>query len=245
MKKIILVTLFLFALSSVAFASPLTDYSKGNWALDLNYRVNNSYDASADVTGTDFSTGKQKLDGKNNLELGLTFSLGNNLALQYRQANPKGDWSYTDTYENEYSRSVGVEAKTRVEEYNVLYKVNKNLSAFTGYVNAKPSASLSAIDGEENIGVSLTGHNKNIWQVGLMGTVPIKDKLTAYGIAAVGNDYHNLEAGVGYQITKDLDFNVNYRILKVEKMDVANYDGYTLTTDTKVKGWGFGLTQKM
>lgn len=84
-------------------------------------------------------------------------------------------------------RSVDVEAKTRVEEYNVLYKVNKNFSALTGYVNAKPSASLSATDGEENIGVSLTGHNKNIWQVGMMGTVPIKDKFTAYGIAAVGN----------------------------------------------------------
>lgn len=245
MKKVILVTLFLFALSSVALASPLTDYSKGKVALDLNYRVNNSYDASADVAGTDFSTGQQELDGENNLELGFTFGLGNNLALQYRQANPKGDWSYTGTSGEEYSLSAGIEAKTRVEEYNVLYKVNKNLSAFTGYVNAKPSASVSATNGEESVGVSLTGHNKHIWQVGLMGTVPIKDKFTAYGIAAVGNDYHNLEAGVGYQITKDLDFNVNYRILKVEKMDVANYDGYTLTTDTKVKGWGFGLTQKL
>ena len=287
MKKCIMAILFIFVLSSVAFASPLTDYSKGKAALDINYRVSPDYDV--DARAGDINIMKQakdaglptSFDGDSNVEWGFTYGIGNNWALQYRQATPKGKLTlanFNQKFDQEpglvaqaqpslnpleevlhygygfEAANVNIEAKTRTEEYNVLYKLDKNFSLFTGVVRATPSAklnvSLGRYDGDELISgggnISTQGHDKNIWQFGFVAVKPLNKDLTTYGIAALGSDYHNWEAGLGYKITKDIEFNVNYRDMKIEDMKIANLsipgENYDVKTDTKVKGWGFGVT---
>lgn len=277
MKKIVMVVLFVFALSSVAFASPLTDFSKGKAALDINYRVSPDYDLNARVNDFNVNAEAKKIglptnfDGDNNLEWGFTYGIGNNWALQYRQATPKGnltliDYSRPDREENVvnstpiqdflydshlHAVNVNLEAKTRVDEYNVMYKMDKNFSLFTGLVKASPSLKVNAsVQPNRNQlpfsgNVSFQGEDKNIWQFGVVAVKPLNNDFTTYGIASVGSDYHNWELGLGYKIAKDLEFNVNYRDMKIDNMKFANFTtpnhSYDLTTDTKIKGWGFGV----
>lgn len=258
MKKLVMAILFVFAISSVAFASPLTDYSKGKAALDLNYRVSPDYNASIGVDGVkELNSGKVAFDGDSNLEWGFTYGIGNNWALQYRQATPKGSLSIANDPrvpsfaaeggDGYISNNTNLEAKTRVEEYNVLYKLDKNISLFTGVVKANPSLKISGNlflfpDGD----VTIQGHDKNIWQFGLVASKPLNDKLTTYGIASFGSDYRNWEAGLGYKIAKDVELNVNYRDMKVDNMKVASlsdgYESHDVKSDTQIKGWGFGVT---
>lgn len=256
MKKYVLAIVFIFALSSVAFASPLTDYSKGKAALDINYRVSPDYDFEAGVKGTEFQTGKVAFDGDSNIEWGFTYGIGNNWALQYRQATPKGTLAIplcrndvrqvasskieSKDYEGPEIPTLNFESKTRVEEYNVLYKLDKNFSAFTGIVRANPSVKASFSPIVDHLAIQ--GDDKNIWQFGVVAVKPLNKDFTTYGIASFGSDYRNWEVGLGYKVAKDIDFNVNYRDMKVEDMKLANILGANVSTDTEVKGWGFGVS---
>ena len=287
MKKIVMAVLFIFALSSVAFASPLTDFSKGKAALDINYRVSPDYDLDARVNDFNVNAAAKeiglptKFDGDSNLEWGFTYGIGNNWALQYRQATPKGKLTLVDyKYKNNDgddgevltlkaaqsnniiqdiledspfdAAKLSLTSKTRVEEYNVMYKLDKNFSLFTGIVKASPSLKANASaklywdDASYSGDVSIQGHDKNIWQFGVVAVKPLNKDFTTYGIASVGSDYRNLEVGLGYKVAKDLEFNVNYRDLKVDDMKFANFTtpekSYNLTTDAEIKGWGFGVT---
>lgn len=258
MKKVVLTVLLVFILSSVAMASPLTDFSRGNAALDINYRANADYNVDPGIDGKG-KLGDVAFDSNNNLEWGYTYGIGNNWAMQYRQATLKGTLGlYNGNYgqsesEKRYSTTTinaNVEAKAKVEEYNVLYKINKNLIAFTGAVKVAPSARLNlGISPYGSGDIAIAGHDKNIWQFGLQGVVPFADKYTGYGIAAYGSDYRNLEAGVGYQISKNVEFNVNYRDIKIDNMTMVGVNipdsGIgDVTSDVHQKGFGFGLTYK-
>lgn len=267
MKKVVLAVLFVFALSSVAMASPLTDFSKGKAALDLNYRSNPDYDVTFGVKGTDLRSDKIAFDGDNNFEWGFTYGIGNNWAMQYRQATPKGKLSLINesipkpsgdqevyTAGGLTALNVGLQAKAKVDEYNVLYKMDKNFTLFTGIVKASPSVKLygsadwmwePVFSGD----IALAGHDKNIWQFGLQAVYPFADKFTGYGIASVGSDYRNWEVGVGYQLSKDVEFNVNYRNMKIDNMTMVGlsipaYGIGNVTSDVETKGFGFGVTYK-
>ncbi|MEG6584811.1 hypothetical protein [Dendrosporobacter sp. 1207_IL3150] len=288
MKKFVMFILFSFVLSSVALASPLTDYSKGAAALDLSYRVSPDFDVNAKVNDFNVTDAAKdfgiptNFDGDSNLEWGLTYGIGNNWALQYRQATPKGkltliDYSWDDYAVEKpaaskavindlpfYSANLTVVNKTRTEEFNVLHKLDKNFSLFTGLVRATPSIQVNAgveVYPGQAIGgdISFNGHDKNIWQIGIVAVKSLNNDLTAFGTASYGNDYRNFEAGLGYKITKNIEFNVNYRDMKIEDMKLASLyftdssevqplsassdtTRYDLTTDTRIKGWGFGVT---
>lgn len=203
MKKIILTVLCLFVLSSIGFASPLMDYSKGKAAIDLTYRP--SLDVK-DEAGT--------FDGKA-YDWGFTYGIGNKMALQYKQFNPE-----TDSYD-------GIKHKIKSEEFNVLYKLDKNVSAFTGIVRYQHYFT--------NINSITSGQDyKNKWQVGLVGSTNVWKKTDAYGVAALGNDYRNWEIGLSYAIAKDIDFNLSYRDAKFKDN----------SADITTKGYGFGVTYK-
>jgi opacity protein-like surface antigen len=263
-KKLILAMVFVFALSSVALATPLTDYSQGKAALDITYRVSPDFDTTTRITGIDGSLSKT-FDGDNHLEWGLTYGVGNNWALQYRQANPKATANYGWSNDREasvaaletsggYLQSInlGIEPKAKVDEYNVLYKLDKNFFLFTGLVRATPSVKLS-VGGEyygDTFGgnIAIQGHDKNIWQFGLQAVAPIADKFNAYGIVSFGSDYRNWEAGLGYEVAKNLELNVNYRDMKIDNMTMGgisiNDQSYDVKSDAQIKGWGFGVTYK-
>lgn len=228
MKKIsLLVVAFLF-ISSIALASPLTDYSLGKSAVDItwfsNLHMTDQYTSilNAAGNGTDAANGKH-----GNLDLSLTTGLGGKWAIQYRQFNPETK-DYT-TFGR--VQRFGV----RSQELDALYKIDKNLSAFVGWHQARYTY--------DSINANTTASNKNVVQVGLVGTTQIATKTQLYGVGGVGKDLVTYEIGVSYEIAKGLDFNLLYRYKKVENLDDATF-GIPYRDNVTVKGLGYGITYK-
>lgn len=194
MKKylvILCVVLCSLMTAGVTLASPLTDYSAGKVALDVNWTPNTKLEGST-------AFGSESFDGKNgNFDFGLTAGLGNKWAIQYRYANPVSkDFA---------SYHVGL----RSQEVNLLYQLNNNLSAFIGWHQAKISTNFP-----------VAADNRNSWQIGLIGTTEIAKKTSLYGIVGAGSGLFSAEAGVAYAFDKSLDLNLFYRYKRVDSLKV-------------------------
>lgn len=276
MKKLILIALFLFALSSVAAAAPLMEFDKGKVALDYTYRPSLDFSADAKIGGTLFGesgsiSGSRNFDGDANLDLGITIGIGNKWGLQYRQYNPAGTiWSGSFGFGQNYAAmstaeydpvtiNLGFEGKIRSDEFNLLYGFDKNWAAFVGVVRNSAGIKTSLSGSGYGYSGSLTipelwSEEKNHFHFGVVGSYKIADKTNLWGLASFGGDYRNWEAGVSYDIGKDLQLNVNYRDTKFDKFkfagvnfntpDPANSTAIDVTSDVTVKGWGFGITYK-
>ena len=218
MKKlavILAVLLCTLMAAGVTTASPLTDYSAGKVALDVNWTPRLDLEADG---GT--------IDGKNgNFDYGLTAGLGGKWAIQYRYFNPVS----TDYFVDYGSLTGNYHAGVRSQEVNILYKLDKNLSAFAGWHQAKLTTNAP--------GFSLD--NKSTWQVGLIGTTALGKKTTLYGIVGAGSSLLNAEAGFAYALAKDLDVNLFYRYKRIDDLKVNDYE-----LDTTTKGFGLGLTYR-
>jgi len=223
LKKIgslVVVSLFI---SSVAFASPLMDYSAGKGSIDLTWRdtknTENLYGQSYDYNK------KYNLDGM------LTFGLGNKFAVQYRNFEPTS----ADTT---WGGDVGT-FKLTTNEVNVLYKLDKNIAILAGWVNAKGYAQDNTNSGGSN------GFNtKNLWQVGVVASTAIAKKTTLWGGIAVGKDLTNYEVGIGYEISHGWEFNVNYRDLDLKKFNSSDDEVGWSNVGLNAKGLGVGITNK-
>lgn len=222
LKKCLFLSCAFLLISSAAFCSPLTDYSKGKTSIDITVRpsldINDKYDDSND-----------NWDGRRStFDWRVTSGLGNNWAIQYGQynaiANPEG-------YETGF----------KSQELNVLYKLDKNTSAFVGYHRSKFNATSDFS--------YISAPNKNTLQVGLVSTADIAQNTKAYGIVGFGKDLANYEAGVSYEFAKNLEFNVNYRYKKVKNLsdtytDTNSFESREYRDDVTAKGWGYGITYK-
>lgn len=219
MKKlavILAVLLCTFMTAGVTTASPLTDYSAGKVALDVNWTPSLDIEAEGET-----------IDGKNgNFDFGLTYGLGNKWAIQYRYFNPVS---------KDLSVLGGYHAGVRSQEVNVLYKLDKNLSAFAGWHQAKLTTNAPLT------GLSLD--NKSTWQVGLIGTTELGKKTTLYGIVGAGSSLLNAEAGFAYALAKDLDVNLFYRYKRIDDLRISNGIN-SVGVDTTTKGFGLGLTYR-
>jgi len=238
-KKILNGVAALLMVSSVGFASPLTDYSQGKVALDVLFRP------SADLNLYGYS-----YDGRNdNWGYGLTVGLGNKFALQYR--NSKDD-AKAETDISSYLNQSCKNALT-AQEYNVLYQLDKGLSAFAGVTNIK--AAQDVYFSRDTHWISMSGPvmpagssilEKSItgYQVGVIGSTQIGDKMKAYGVVGVGNHIENYEIGLGYEVVKNVEVNVGYRETTYKKMKIS-YKGIDSDAfDYKVKGMSYGITYK-
>ncbi len=271
MKKITLIALLVFAFTSVASAAPLMEFDKGKVALDYTFRPSLDFSATGNVSGyigdigswginESFSfSGSRDFDGDANLDLGLTFGIGNKWALQYRQYNPSGTiWSGSFDIEGA-TVNLGFDGKIRSDEFNLLYNLNKNWNAFVGAVRYKGGVktNLSGSYSDWSAGLSipeLWSDDQDTIQFGVVGSYKIAKKTNLWGLASFGSDYRNWEAGLSYDLGKDVQFNVSYRDTKFDGLKFAGAHitapaGYEsshagVTTDVTVKGWGFGLTYK-
>lgn len=217
MKKACLTALLLLSLSGAAVAAPLTDYSAGKTSIDISYMPN--LDLSVDGDSTD---GKSK-----SVDVGVTFGLGNNLALQYIHNSAKTDTTYL-------SSSLNFKDEITVQQFNILYKVAENASVFAGYTQAKDDLVTS-------IG-TFSGKSIKGYQVGLQGNLPINGKLSSYGIISAGNKITSYELGLTQQINTNLDVNLFYKNLKYKDLEYNDEPDYKF--DGKADGVGIGITYK-
>jgi len=195
-------------IASTALASPLMDFSQGKGSIDLTWR------------NTENSASGDSFEKKYNLDGAITFGLGNKWAFQYRNFEPKSD--------NTRIEDDDLTLKLATNEFNLLYKLDKNVAAFAGYVTMKGTMTL--VGGESD-----SSDTKKMWQGGVMATAPLGEKLNLWGMVGAGNNLTNWEAGMGYAFSPNAELNVNYRMIKVDELSGAN---------VKAKGLGFGLTFK-
>jgi opacity protein-like surface antigen len=217
-KMIIALAAYATLFTSIASAAPLTDYSEGKTSIDLTLR-------NADTSG-DSALGKMTFDNKNNLDWQVTSGLGNNLAIQYRQF---------DT--NSKARNNSTQNRLNTKEFNVLYKVNKNIAVYTGIMQIKDTYDIAP-------STSLSSENSNRWQCGLIGTTKLANKLTGYAAIAAGENLENYELGVAYKIATHLDFNLSYRQINANKVALKGFNrpGADSNVDYTVKGLGCGIS---
>lgn len=215
MKKRVLATIVaISAISSVGFASPMTDYSQGNVAVDLSVRASNH-------TDMDGNSG----DGKTaNFNYGLTVGMGDNWAFQYKKDNADS---------KTFTEGGGNTGHTELEsnQYNVLYKLDQNLSAFVGLTNTKAKYRMNA---------SLDTDNAVGYQVGLVGTMPLAPKLTGYASLGLGNKITDYQIGLGYEVFQNVELNVGYQDTKFKKLHYSGESDF----DYKAHGMTYGLTYK-
>jgi len=165
-----------FALSTVGFANPALDLAKGQTAFDVNY-------GSPNVSN---NQGYPKMDGRGSLGFGITSGLASGFALQYKYNNFKTN-----------APAAG-DPSMIAQELNVLYKLDKSLTAFVGGARF---------------------NMKNGLQFGVIGTSKIAEKTKVYGVIGLGK-IQSYEIGVGYEIDKSTEFNVGYRNAKYKSNDV-------------------------
>jgi hypothetical protein len=235
MKKVLGIVICFMMLSTVALASPLMDYSSGKGSIDLTWRNTQDNGPMANGLTGNLENGKD-YERKGNLDAALTLGLGNNWGFQYRNFEPKSDDHVFNNALGIPGATVTQNLKFETNEFNVLYKLDKNVALLAGYMTTK--ATLSASTNSALIVFpfgSTLSDSKNMWQVGLLASTEIAPKTTLWGSFAAGNNsLTNWEVGVGYQFSPGWEFNVNYREIKTSVESV----------DFKDSGLGFGVTYK-
>lgn len=213
MRESLLTMVCLLMLSGTVLASPLTDYSPGKIAIDINSFSN----FNANLTNNQgFNSTFTTNSGVN--EFQITTGLGNKIALQYRHSQP------------EFTQ--GIILRCPIEEVNVLYQINKNLSTFVGY-----HGSVFEFDGIGEI-----TEKRNTIQFGLTGNSIITDQMKLYGTVGFGPDITNYEVGLSYDIVKNAELNIFYRDIDLKKYNSLAGNGVNVSA--KFSGIGYGLTLK-
>lgn len=173
MKKQIIGTFAtLLMMTSVSFASPLTDYSLGKVALDVSIRP------SGDLSISSGSAEIHRNEKKNNFECGVTVGLGNNFAFQYRNSKADSKTDDSSIFRNKYALTS--------KEYNILYRINKSLSAFAGVTDIKYASDLNSIS-NFNFGNSMRSVNV---PAGLFFASVFSSLLQKFFLAPEGGDFY-------------------------------------------------------
>lgn len=200
MRKLIalltLTTGFFIATNTVS-ASPTAEFEKGAVSVELGStlgsKVSGRGKVSADVVG-EFG-----------FKATATAGLNDHLAMQLKHGMFKSEESTIPTALG----SLTTYAKAEPSDFNLLYKVNPNLTFITGYEHTKIS-----------YGKFVSDASKSSFHFGLTGTHKLNDKYTLFATLLGGKDVSLKEVGVSYKMSKSTSFNVSYAERKVENVDV-------------------------
>lgn len=270
MKRISLITLILLVIASIAAAAPLADYSAGKGSLELTWNVSQKLETNYQGLGSFLpDSAKNKFSG------GLTLGLGNNLAFQYKNrqgesspltasSGPLGTyhWSFVGpgpspgpgpgpspgivTIDN---ISGLILSRVQADEFNLLYKLNPNLSLFAGAIKVKATITwngtvdyyhglghdIDQVEGSDSR--SVTGY-----QLGLIAATKLGDKMTGWTTIGLGNKVESWEVGIGYPLAENLDLDLAYSHVRYKGLKAAVF-GFNLDSVT-ASGLGIGLTYK-
>jgi len=214
-KKVLLALAAAMAITSVSFASPLSNYEKGSVAFDLNTSIS----SDVEIDANNFS---RSIDAKNRLGAGITYGIGDNLALKYKYSDNKSkDFNLLDSKVN--AQLIG-------HELNVLYQIDPNVSAFVGYTRSTGKINFAGSNLSEN-------QSKSGYHVGIIGQTRITDDVTAWASVSAGNRVTGYEIGIGYDVAQNTELNLFYRHTKYKDFNALKMD-----VDFTTKGLGAGVT---
>lgn len=210
MKKSLVIALGLScAMTTAAFAAPVTDFTKGNTLFDVGF-INSELENSSQGDSLEW-------DSKSNLDLGVTHSLDNDFALQYKYQKSNHDF-------------YGYKTKNDIQQFNIVHKINDHFNAIAGVT--RMSGKVEGINDLED---------KTKFQVGFTGHTAFNDKVSGWATLTAGSDVYSYEVGVGHKLADNTDLNLFYRYTKFSDM---RYENAAVKNDIKVKGVGLGVTFK-
>ena len=206
-KSLVLAAVLAACATSFAFATPQTTFEKGKTQVEAgawDVKASTNADSSGSyVNGYHINGGQTEAttDNKWNFHGGATYGLSDKTALEYHYygLKTKGANKTIDGSSN---------------EVNFLYSMSPNIAAYAGWNRIKSDD---------------LDFKNNVAQIGVVAKTPLTDKFDVYGKAALGSMKTSLwEAGVGYQISKDMDLNAGYRYLNTKRTDDNNisYKGF-------------------
>lgn len=223
-KKLLALSLgIMTAVSTSAFAAPATDLSAGKVAIDLS------------VTKPDLETKALGLDvspsSKTNLDFGITAGLGNKWGIQYKQQQGDTDSSLKSIF--------NFKAEGKVQEFNVVYQIDKNFQAFIGM--NKLSGTLYVTPTGSSVTTPFDIDYSSKWQVGVTGVTKLGNKLSGWATLAAGSDNYTYELGLAQELSKQWDLNLFYRYKKFSNIKLQVLGG---PEDLTVSTLGLGVTAK-
>lgn len=214
-KSLALAALAAACVTSFSFATPQTQWTQGEWQLDLG-----AWNPKASVDSNNFVAphkhGDISNDTKWNFQGGLSYGLSDKLALQYNYYGLKTGTNHemygTDGNEN---------------EVNLVYSLNKNFAVYAGWNRIKNS--FDKIDYEQT---------NNVAQFGLIAKAPITDNFDFYAKGAIGTkDTAIWEAGLGYTFGDNFDLSAGYRYVNTKLSDKDEAKGFSDDANISYKGF--------
>jgi len=186
-KVLAAVILTSMCVASVAGATPMTEFKKGEAQIDIaGWQHGGVFDK---ISGT-------KYDGDSKIGFvgTATYAIADKWGLQYGyhdlttgDLNNGREDSHVGGYQN---------------EVNALYSFDPHAAAYIGWNRI-----------HTNLGG--THNDNNLAQLGIVAKTALADKLDLYGNFAVGSQKTYMgEAGLGYKLSDNLDLNAGYRYLK-------------------------------
>ena len=115
----------------------------------------------------------------------------------------------------------------------MLYKVDENLSVYTGIASVKGNFNSTNGNPESD--------TKNKIQFGVIGSTKLAEKTTAYAQVGFASNLTNWKIGVSQEVAPNVELNLDYSSLQVKKMAFNNGMG---DVDMTSKGLGFGVSYK-
>ena len=192
-KKILAaVVLASMCVASVAGATPMTEFNKGEGQIDI---------AGWQHGGTFDKLGSEKREGDSKIGFvgTATYAIANKWGVQY---------GYHDLTTGDLDKGMNAyHVGGYQNEINVLYSFDPHAAGYIGW--NRIHANLDSADTTNNVA-----------QLGVVAKTALANKLDLYGNFAVGTKSTLMgEAGLGYNIAKNLDLNGGYRYLKSELDD--------------------------
>lgn len=216
MKKLMATAVGLLIMGTTAFASPAPSFEKGAVTLEFGSTLNSKFVGEGTVTG--------EADGSSGFKYGVAYSLGDNLAVEYRGGKFKSEnFAVTMLVSGNPTTVPGVYGKSDHQELNVIHQVTPNLSAVVGWVQNKFSynkvvapAKISAI------------------HAGILGNYKLDEKTVLFASVIGGDDVLFWEAGVSRKLSTDARLNVSYALREFRNVDFKTpyhlaYDKETYT----------------
>lgn len=214
--RVMYLLLVIMVMATVGAASPQDDFSAGKMSVDVNWRPKQEVKITDDMSWT--PRGKV-----GNYDWGFTAGMGGKWALQYRQSHAE-----TVAYPF-YGNTVW---RINSAEMNALYKINQHITAFTGMYKGNT----------DNVTTGYNSGTRYTMQVGVIAKHKLARKMTLFGIFGIGENLTNSEIGFSYELARNLEFNLNYRHLRVGDIPAGTF--WNPDSEHRAKKMGFGLTYR-
>jgi len=154
-------------------------------------------------------TKKVQADGDKGYKYGISYGINDKFILQYKGGTFITERAQVPQKVGAITFILSGVARAEADEFNLLYKVNDNVSAVVGYLDSSIAYN--------DVNFTLPGKIASVptedvksFQAGLVYHKPINDKYTFYTSAIFGKDIHTINTGVTYKITEDTSFSIGY-----------------------------------